>query len=287
MSRNKSRVGAKKTTSSPVPQHVMQGDNKGGMALAFVVPTEFVDLPSGGRFYPEGHPLHDKDCIELKQMTAREEDILTSRTLLKKGVALDRVIESIIVDKSIDPNTLLVGDRNAIIIAIRSSGYGSDYSTNVTCPGCGEINRYTFDLREANVYRGEDAHQLELVDHGDGTFTTTLPKTSIDVRFRLLVGHDEKNLASSVTNARKRKGEEHNVTNQLANLLVAVNEDDSAEARNYVINNIPSMDSRHLRMAYKLAAPNIDLKQYFECPECEYSQDMEVPLGAEFFWPDR
>ena len=100
MSRNKSRVGAKKTTSSPVPQHVIQGDNKGGMPLAFVVPTEFVDLPSGGKFYPEGHPLHDKDCIELKQMTAREEDILTSRTLLKKGVALDRVIENIIVDKS-------------------------------------------------------------------------------------------------------------------------------------------------------------------------------------------
>jgi hypothetical protein len=265
----------------------MQDDNKGGMPLSFVVPTEFVDLPSEGKFYPEDHPLHGKDSIELKQMTAREEDILTSQTLLKKGVALDRVIESVIVDKRIDANTLLIGDRNAIIIAIRSTGYGSDYSTSVTCPSCGETNRYEFDLKEANIYRGEDAHQLDLVDHEDGTFTTTLPRTSLDIRFRLLVGHDEKRLLTSVERARKRKGDEHSVTAQLANLLVAVNEDDSAEARNYVINNLPSMDSRHLRMAYKLAAPNIDLKQYFECPECEHSQDMEVPLGAEFFWPDR
>ena len=287
MSRNKSRVGAKKTAADSVPQHVMQDDNKGGMPLSFVVPTEFVDLPSEGKFYPEDHPLHGKDCIELKQMTAREEDILTSQTLLKKGIALDRVIESVIVDKRIDANTLLIGDRNAIIIAIRSTGYGSDYSTNVTCPSCGETNRYEFNLKEANIYRGEDAHQLDLVDHEDGTFTTTLPRTSLDIRFRLLVGHDEKRLLTSVERARKRKGDEHSVTAQLANLLVAVNEDDSAEARNYVINNLPSMDSRHLRMAYKLAAPNTDLTQYFECPECEYSQDMEVPLGAEFFWPDR
>jgi len=287
LSRNKRRVGAKQTDSNPVPQHVMQNNNESAAALSFVIPTEFVDLPSEGRFYPEDHPLHGKDCIELKQMTAREEDILTSRALLKKGVALDRVIESIIVDKSIDPDSLFIGDRNAIIIATRVSGYGNEYSTKVACPSCGDSAKYSFDLNEANVYRGEDAHNLGIVDHEDGTFTTTLPKTSIDVRFRLLVGHDEKGLVSAATTARKRKGAEHNVTNQLANMLVSVNGDDSPDARNYVINNIPSMDSRHLRVAYKLAAPNIDLTQHYECGECEYSQDMEVPLGAEFFWPDR
>ena len=83
MSRNKSRVGAKKTTSSPVPQHVMQGDNKGGMSLAFVVPTEFVDLPSQGRFYSEEHPLHNKESVEIRYMTAKDTDILTSKSLLK------------------------------------------------------------------------------------------------------------------------------------------------------------------------------------------------------------
>ena len=70
-------------------------------------------------------------------------------------------------------------------------------------------------------------------------------------------------------------------------MIVAVNEDSSAEAINYLIHNVPSLDSMHLRMAYKLAAPNVDLTQYYECEECEFSQEMEVPLGAEFFWPDR
>jgi hypothetical protein len=70
-----------------------------------------VDLPSQGRFYAQGHPLHGQDSIEIKQMTAKEEDILTSRTLLKKGVALDKLIESLIVNKAINPSTLLIGDR--------------------------------------------------------------------------------------------------------------------------------------------------------------------------------
>lgn len=285
MSRNKGRVGSKKGASNPAPQHVIQ-NNENGPALAFVVPTEFVDLPSGGRFYQEGHPLHGQDCIELKQMTAKEEDILSSRTLLKKGIALDRVIESIIVDKSIDPNSLLIGDKNAIIIATRVSGYGAEYATKVTCPSCNNTEKYSFDLRDANIYDGEDIDKLGLTDHEDGTFTTKLPKTQVDVRFRLLCGRDEKGLIDSVTSARKRKGAERAVTSQLANMIVAVNEAPDAELINYLINNIPSMDARHLRLAYKLAAPNVDLAQYYECSECEYSQEMEVPLGAEFFWPD-
>ena len=285
MSRNKGRVGGNKKSANPPPQPAM--NNEAGAPLSFVVPTEFVDLPTEGRFYPEGHPLHGQSCIELKQMTAREEDILSSRTLLKKGVALDRVIESIIIDKSIDPDSLFIGDRNAIIVATRVSGYGSDYSTKVTCPSCGTSTKYTFDLNEADVYTGEGASDLEIENHEDGTFTTKLPKTQLDVRFRLLVGRDEKGLVTAAQNARKRKGPENNITRQLSNMIVAVNEDSSAEAVNYLIHNIPSLDSMHLRMAYKLAAPNVDLTQYFECEECEYSQDMEVPLGAEFFWPDR
>ena len=102
MSRNQDRLGGvQQPDTSPPPQ-------QGGGGFSFVVPTEFVDLPSQGRFYPQGHPLHNKDSIEIKQMTAKEEDILTSRTLLKKGVALEKLIESIIIDKSIRPSSLLI-----------------------------------------------------------------------------------------------------------------------------------------------------------------------------------
>ena len=134
MSRNSDRLGAQSVQSSAPPPQITQ--NNDANPFSFVVPTEFVELPSKGKYYPEHHPLHNQETIELKHMTAKEEDILTSRALLKKGVALDRLLDSIIIDKRIKGENLFVGDRNAILLAARISGYGSDYSTKITCPSC-------------------------------------------------------------------------------------------------------------------------------------------------------
>tara|TARA_R100000008_G_scaffold85515_1_gene75670 strand:+ start:750 stop:1604 length:855 start_codon:yes stop_codon:yes gene_type:complete len=284
LSRNKDRVGAKSTDTNVPPPAVMQNNSEG---FSFVIPTEFVELPSGGKFYPQGHPLYGEDSVEIKQMTAKEEDMLTSRTLLKKGIAIDRVLESLIVDKRIDPNSLLVGDRNALIVATRVSGYGSEYETKVTCPACGAIQDYSFDLQEAVIYNGEDLSTISATDNGNGTYDVELPRSKLVVTFKLLTGHDEKTLLNGIEHDRKRKIQERNVTRQITNIVVAVNGDASAEAINYLVANIPSMDSRHLRLAYRLATPNVDLTQSFECSECQHEQDMEVPLTADFFWPDR
>lgn len=273
----------KPDVSAPPPQALQQETS----GFSFVIPTEFVDLPSKGRFYPETHPLHNVDSIEIKQMTAKEEDILTSRTLLKKGIALDRVIHSLILDKKVDPDSLLIGDRNAIIIATRVSGYGNEYATSVGCPGCSTTQEFSFDLNEASIYEGENIGTLDITDNGDGTFTTLLPKTELNVTLRLLTGRDEKNLIQATESDRKRKRPERAVTHQLQSMLVSVNGEDGAEMLQYFAENLPSMDSRHLRLAYRLAAPNIDLTQHFECADCDYEADMEVPLTADFFWPDR
>tara|TARA_R110000824_G_scaffold160957_3_gene335978 strand:- start:2256 stop:3044 length:789 start_codon:yes stop_codon:yes gene_type:complete len=262
----------------------MQNNSEG---FSFVVPTEFVELPSGGKFYPEGHPLHGEDSIEIKQMTAKEEDMLTSRTLLRKGIAIDRVLESLILDKRVNPNSLLVGDRNAIIVATRVSGYGSDYNTKVSCPACGTNQEYSFDLQEAVIYRGEDIDSINATGNGDGTYEVELPKSKLNVTFRLLTGNDEKRLLDGIEFDRKKKHHERGVTRQITNIAIAVNGDSSPAAINYLAANIPSMDSRHLRLAYRLATPNVDLTQEFECGECQHAQDMEVPLTADFFWPDR
>ena len=220
-------------------------------------------------------------------MTAKEEDILTSQTLLKKGVALDRLIRSVIVNKAIDPESLLVGDRNAIIIATRTSGYGNIYSTDITCPACSHTQKHSFDLNETKTYTGGDPESLEIVNNQNGTFNVTLPKTGVVATFKLLTGTDEKRIAKGVETDRKAKTHEKIVTRQLRSFLVGVNGDTSAQAINYVIDNVPSMDARYLRHAYKTTAPNVDLTQTFECVECSHTQDMEVPLTADFFWPDR
>lgn len=278
MSRNRDRLGGTQHQDTEPPAQ--------GGGFSFVVPTEFVELPSQGKFYPEGHPLHGQESIEIRQMTAKEEDMLTSRTLLKKGVALDRVIASIIVNKRINPDSLYVGDRNAIIIAARVAGYGNLYETKTTCPNCSTVQNYSFDLNKANIYDGSEAHDFGVMTNGDGTFNVTLPRTGVDTKFRLLDGRDEKNMLSGMQTERKAK-EEHNVTRQLAAIVVSLNGDSSMQARQYFVENVPSIDSRHLRLAYRLAAPNIDLTQHFECSECSHEQDMEVPLNADFFWSER
>ena len=289
MSRNKNRTGMgeipKPESSGPPPQVMTQGQNEN--PFSFIVPTEFVELPSRGLFYPPNHPLHNQETIEVKQMTAKEEDLLTSRALLKKGLALDRVISSIIVNKNINPNTLLVGDRNAILIAARVSGYGNSYETNVTCPNCSTVNKHMFDLNDLEIYHGDAVDSSEVTQNEDGTFTTILPRIKVEATFRLLSGNDEKNLLKQVENARKKRQEENSVTRQLRQIVVAVNGDTQQQNINYVIDNMPSSDARHLRLMYKLTAPDIDMTQDFTCSNCGHEQDMEVPLTADFFWPDR
>jgi len=285
LSRNSDRLGSQFDADAATQQQLAQ--NIENNDFSFIVPTEIIDLPSKGMLYPQGHPLHGKDTIEIKQMTAKEEDMLTSRSLLQKGVALDRVLSSIIIDKSINADTLLVGDRNALIIAARISAYGNEYNTKVTCPACGTVQEYNFDLNQQNVYSGSDVEEFVTDTATDGIFTTKLPRTGLNIGFRVLTGADERRLIEGVEMDRKnKKVHERNVTRQLLNMIVSVNDNTTSEAVNYVVENLPSVDVRHLRQAYKAASPNVDLTQHFECNNCGHEQDMEVPLNADFFWPD-
>lgn len=291
MSRNSNRLtgggGATEQQDTTPPQQNVQNNNDFG----FVVPTEFVELPSRGTFYTPGHPLHNQETIEVKHMTAKEEDMLTSRSLLRKGVALDRVIDSIIIDNRIDSEELLVGDRNAIIVSARISAYGSDYTTKVTCPNCSTQQEHTFDLNESSIYNqdNEDDPFDGLVEQQeDGTFVVELPRSELNVGFKILTGKDEKQVASGLEHDKKTKGSyEKNVTRQLKHIITSVNGNATSAAINYVADNLPSIDARYLRQAYKSVNPNIDLTQHFECIECGHEANMEVPLTADFFWPDR
>ena len=285
MSRNNDRLGANpKVASDPDPQLTHTAENND---FSFIIPTELVDLPTKGIHYGETHPLHGCDSIEIKQMTAKEEDMLTSRTLLKKGVALDRVISSLIVNKAIDPDSLFVGDRNALIIAARISAYGNQYETKVSCPGCGASQENSFDLNKINMYEGADTEAYASSASGPGIFITRLPKTGLDITFKLLTGADERRFLAGMEHDRKNKNvHERGVTRQLVNMIVAVNGNTTQEALQYLVENIPSADTRHLRNAYKATNPDVDLTQYFECSECDYESDLEVPLTSDFFWPD-
>ena len=269
--------------ADPAPQ----ASEPNASALNFATPTEFVDLPSKGAYYLEGHPLHGQDTIEIKFMTARDEDILTSPTLLKKGLAIDKFLQNIIVNRAINIDTLLSGDKNAILIASRINGFGADYETKLSCPGCQTTVQNTFDLSEVLMYAGDDMGEYNVRATGTGTFIVSLPKTKMDVELRLLTSKDENELAADMQQKKKRKALETNLTDQLRKIVVSVNGVDDPRQLHQFVMTLPAFDSRYLRSAYLKAVPGMDMTQDFTCEECGFEQEVDIPMTVDFFWSNK
>jgi len=278
--------GRTKAASAKTKQTTKAAPKTTTSVLEFVTPTDFVELPSGGRFYGSSHPLHGSSTVEIRYMTARDEDILTSQTLLRKGLALEKFLENVLVDKTIDPSSLLIGDRNAILVAARITGYGSEYETKVNCPACSTKSSYIFNLSDARIYSGEGSTDYAAEETTRGTFNVELPLTKVTAEVRLLTGNDE-TLISQNSTKRRASALETNLTDQLNRCIVALNDDTDKNTIKQFVELMPARDSRHLRNAIKAVTPNIDMSQIFHCSECGHEQDMEVPFTADFFWPNR
>ena len=283
-------TGATQDASTETPSAATESgpSNSGGSPFSFVTPTEFVELPSRGEFYPEGHVLHGVDTVEIRQMTAKDEDILTSRALLKNGTALNRMINNILVDKRIKATNMLIGDKNAVIVAARASGYGEEYATKVTCPNCAETSACLFDLAEVTNTDPNAHTQYDAVTRDGMHFNIQLPRTNATVTVKMLTGADEERMAKN-NRINKKAGVASNntLTGQLRSFIVAVNGDTSQKNIAYFVDHMPAGDSRFLRTIYKVITPNVDMVQQFLCEHCDYTTEMEVPFTADFFWPDR
>tara|TARA_R110002110_G_scaffold143082_1_gene331697 strand:- start:158 stop:958 length:801 start_codon:yes stop_codon:yes gene_type:complete len=262
------------------PEH-SGNDAVGAPEFSFITPTEMVTLPSLGRFYPTGHHLCDVEQIEIKFMTAKEEDILTSENYIKNGLVIDKLLRSIIVDKRINPDELLVADRNALIIAARISAYGNDYHTGVKCPSCGKSCKYTFDLYEQDVYHGDE--ELEISEQS--TYTVTCPLSKYEVELRILNGSDEKHFAKLLKKSAKESSKF--VTQQLQRVIASVADESSPEYIKAFSQHLPAKDSIYIRTTINEISPSINISQEFSCDNCSHSEIMEVPFNTEFFWPDR
>ena len=273
---NKDRLG---TGAAPqeAPEEEKHAPVVDANALQFIVPTEVVDLPSKGLFYPEGHPLHNSQTIEIRHMTAKEEDILTSATLLKKGLAIDKMLQSIIVDKSIKVEDMLIGDKNSLLIHSRIYGYGADYSTDIVCPACSERSTHTFDLNEVenkDIEENLSEYGIEATDHN--TFCVTLPKSQYEVEFKLLSSRDEAKILNN-KNARSLQ--------YLETIVVSINGQNDRFFIKRALSSMPILDATVLKRAHAKATPDVDLAQDVTCVHCGETSRMEVPLDAGFFWP--
>jgi len=242
-------------------------------------PTQEIELPSKGLVYTKDNPL-SSGKVELKYPTAKEEDILTNSNLMNKGLAVHEFIKSLIVDKSIDVGTMLVGDRNKVTFAGRIMAYGADYDTEITCKKCGNSNTIKVNLNDF-----EDIEiNKKLLANSDNEFEFELPTSKVKVTYRLLTVADD-NIVNEISKklGKKFNGNTHENTNRLRQTIIAVNGDRDKMKINDFIEDMSTKDTLALRTEARRISPNIDLGIYYECENCGYEGEAQLPLDIGFF----
>jgi len=239
-------------------------------------PTEIVELPSKGYFYSEGHPL-SSGRVEIKYMTAREEDILTSQNLIKQGTVIDKLLEALVVDKSIKMDDMLIGDKNAIMVAARILGYGKNY-----------------DIEYDGAKQTVDLSTLEPIDidftkftKGENQFLFELPSSKRTITFKLLNSGDEKQISEEVK-ARKKISENDNseLTTRLKHMILSVDgKSEKKHINDFVENEFLSLDSLAYRKYLATITPDLNMNVTVK-DSTEREQVITVPITVRFFWPD-
>jgi hypothetical protein len=244
------------------------------------IPIELIPLPSGGKVYPEGSALYNKASVEIVPMTAREEDILTSRALIKKGTVISALIKSCLADKSIDVAEMISGDRNAVMTAIRITGYGPEYRGEMSCSECEAKYTQTFMLNQLPIKELE----IDPVSPGKNEFDFLLP-TGKQVTFKFLTGKDEEEITATQEKMKKIGMADNLITTRLQYSLVSVgNERDKGKISLY-IRKMPARDSLALRQYIDKVEPGVEMRQVAECTACGHADEVDVPMGVGFFWP--
>lgn len=251
--------------------------------LGLDIPTEIVPLPSSGKVYPVGSSLHGKDSLMIRAMTTREEDILTSRALIKKGTVITELIKSCLIDKTVDVNDMIAGDRNALMVGIRITGYGSEYDAEAECPQCNHREKHAFDLSAMPLKRLE----IEPVRQGENVFQFSLPVSKKVVEFKFLTGRDEEEITVTAERMKKMGGVSDNiVTSRLKYSIVSVDGKTDKALLAAFVGKMPARDSLVLRKYIDKHEPGIDMTQSITCSNCGAEEEVQVPLGVGFFWPD-
>ena len=239
-------------------------------------PTEFVDLPSKGHFYIDGHPL-SSGKVELKYMTAKEEDILTSQNLIKQGKVIDVLLQSLIVDKKIKLDDLLIGDKNAIMVAARILGYGKKY----------QFNYYGVE-QEVDLTTLEPFNiDVKKFTKGQNKFDYTLPNSERTIEFKLLTGMDEKRIDAEIKAREKlTKEQSSELTTRLKHMILSVDgKTEKSYINNFVDNEFLSLDSLEFRKYLTSITPDVDMSTTIMDSDGK-ELEVTIPVTVRFFWPN-
>lgn len=242
-------------------------------------PTEVVDLPSKGLIYPKDNPL-SSGKIEMKYMTAREEDILTNQNYISKGIVLDKLIESLIVSK-VNINDIVIGDKNALLIASRVLGYGKDYTFRAYNSDTKQVEDFTIDLTEL---KDKVLDPNDLIEESVNNFRFELPHSKTSITFKILTHGDEKKIEREIQGLQKiNKENVPEISTRLKYTITSVDGDTEKKTiREFVDNYLLAKDSRALRAEIARVSPDVNLKYVGEGAE----EGINIPVNLSFFWPD-
>lgn len=247
----------------------------------YVIPFDVIHLPSKGLLYKDG-PLAGVESVECHYLTAIQEDILTSPNLLQSGKMLDVLLSSVLKDKRIDPSKLTLGDRNAIIIWLRSTGYGAEYPVMLGCSDCGKEWENSFDLGALKI------RELDISPTEEGYFEFTMPQTKAKILFRFLTSEDEINILRKVEAMQKKQNVQVDASNSLKMMasIVEVNGSRDPITIKRFVEYMPIGDSRAFKDYVNGNEPGVIMSQECECKYCGNISTEVIPIRGNFFWPN-
>ena len=243
-------------------------------------PTEVITLPSEGKCYPEDHPLSSGE-LEIKYMTAKEEEILASQNLISKGVVLDKLFESIIADKKINIDDIIIGDKNAIVLATRILGYGPEYKIQV--PSIEGQTEIQIDLSKVQT-KDVDLDKL----NRENIYEWVTPVGKNVIKWRMLTHGDEKMIDTDVRamNRLNKDGASAELTTRYRYMIKSVDgKEDTKSIVDFVNNKFLARDTRAFRTHIKELQPDMKMEFEYDNPNTGEKQMTPIPMGVGFFWP--
>jgi hypothetical protein len=247
---------------------------------SYPFPTEVISLPSKGLCYPEGHPLA-KGEITIKLMTAKEEDILTSANLIKKGIHIDKLIESIVVEPGVKVDDILVGDKSAILVASRVLAFGADYGIIITDKYTGEEVEINVDLSKIEIKQIDDSKL-----NRNNEYDFVLPQSNTPIKFKLLTHGDELAIQKDIEAIGKISQYGAEITARYRRIIVEVNGSrDLTTIADFVTNKLLARDSKELRKYMASITPDLDFTFKYTYPSTGETEALAIPFGIDFFYP--
>jgi hypothetical protein len=247
---------------------------------SYPFPTEIISLPSKGLVYPESNPL-SKGEITIKLMTAKEEDILTSSNLIKKGIQLDKLLESVVVEPGVNIGDLTIGDKNAILVTSRILAFGSDYNVTIKDPETGEPTETIVDLSKIKIKEIDES-----ILNRNNEYSFLLPVSKVPIKFKLLTHSDELAINKDIEASEKTLKQTNEITTRYRRIITEVDGvRDLGTISNFVANRLLAGDSKALRKEITKITPDLDLTFEYESPLTGEKEALRIPFGVDFFYP--